>query len=97
MVKEKYSEKELRSIYKDAKYNWSKNCEPLLLATNSEVNHEISLWKTYGELHIIYNNDGELKYSDVNIESFHQFSTFYRILVDLLDKAKSREFFISNI
>ena len=47
-MNEKYTRKELRSIYKDAKYNWSKNPEPMDLADNG--NKIIYIAKTDGDI-----------------------------------------------
>ena len=38
-INERYTHKELRSIYKDAKYNWPNNCEPMSLAVDEEKNN----------------------------------------------------------
>ena len=39
-INERYTHKELRSIYKDAKYNWPNNCEPMYLAVDEENNND---------------------------------------------------------
>lgn len=81
-IKEYYTRKELRSIYKDAKYNWSKNISiPLDLASNE--NNTIYLGKVNGDIKLYLNSNGELKYTDVVIHSFNQFIKFYEALIKL--------------
>jgi hypothetical protein len=84
IVKEKYSRKELRSIYKDAKYNWSNNITtPLDIASNNK-NHIIYVSKIDGEIRLYLDMNGETKYTDVKIGSFAEFIKFYDALIILL-------------
>lgn len=85
MIKENYTEKELRSIYKDAKYNWSKNCEPLELASNDLDESRISLFKFDGDLHIVHQTKETTKYENVVIKSFDQFMKFYKALITMIN------------
>ena len=81
-MNEKYTRKELRSIYKDAKYNWSKNPEPMDLADN--VDKIIYIAKIDGDI-ILYLKDGDqIEYDEVIIHSFNEFIKFYEALVNLI-------------
>lgn len=97
MIKENYTEKELRSIYKDAKYNWSKNAEPLELARNDDMNHRVLIWKFDDQIHIVYDEDEHIKFTGITIISFKQCIKMYNALVKLLKEAQSIKTMIDDI
>lgn len=86
-INERYTHKELRSIYKDAKYNWYNNCEPMYLATDEENNDDgIYIIKIDGDVKICCHSKGKLRYDDVNIISFDSMLRLYIAILDLLRK-----------
>ena len=82
MFNEKYTRKELRSIYKDAKYNWSSDLGSLDLASND--NKIIIISKTKGDIKLYLKDGNQIKYDGVIIHSFNEFIKFYEALVNLI-------------
>lgn len=82
MIIEKYKKDELRTIYKDAKYNWSKTIsEPLDLAYENESDATICLSKEdYKILVYIKKNDNIEPSHLLTINSFHDMMMQYDIL-----------------